>query len=533
MNNYFNQLSEAFLFVFLLIIGYLTYFYGNISSSVFYSIDGIFLAILLPLVFFLVNQDLNDPITPFDRRVIFDRVIGAHKVLWIIACLIIPALLWKKIQVIQTFNFFILFFYLIGIFNVLTIFIRSYRWISSGRFAYISYRDRNRIEFIHSVAYRQGIDPYEIWHDIFDHWHFVKNYNESKDHLFKVSFIKDYQFIDETLLAIKQYSSCKNNHYASDQLITLLDQNLDSFELRSDSIKKLVNFYLDNFQEMASGSYDLPEGLREYSTLFEHLLKNNFNNIGHFNYTDVIFKSIDNKFRELFNSNKLIGLQYAQYFIRDNYPFLLENFPGNQLNSYPDGWRITAGNLNLNSKKIGDYNLNDFYQFIQKKMFGYFSYYIFSSQHLEDVSDNKQNSFINKSKEQLIVETVLRDADPVTFSKFLLLARFNPESSEFRENIPNLLNKQTKFGIHRMTIFYTKEKQSEIDKQLNTEIFDSYEIIFHMFPYFQDKNKLKGIVKILKEEALKDKSEEQKSKKINIYINFITKLISYLNNKDK
>ncbi|WP_281166227.1 hypothetical protein, partial [Liquorilactobacillus sicerae] len=153
----------------------------------------------------MVNQDLNDPITPFDRRVIFDRVIGAHNVLWIIACLIIPALLWKKIQVIQTFDFFILFFYLIGIFNVLMIFIRSYRWISSGRFAYISYRDRNRIEFIHSVAYRQGIDPYEIWHDIFDHWHFVKNYNESKDHPFKVSFIKDYQFIDETLLAIKQY----------------------------------------------------------------------------------------------------------------------------------------------------------------------------------------------------------------------------------------------------------------------------------------------------------------------------------------
>ncbi|KMQ37588.1 hypothetical protein AAX19_09380 [Oenococcus oeni] len=94
----------------------------------------------------------------------------------------------------------------------------------------------------------------------------------------------------------------------------------------------------------------------------------------------------------------------------------------------------------------------------RKKCLATFPIIFFSSQHLEDVSDNKQNSFISKSKEQLIVETVLRNADPVTLSKFLLLARFNPESSEFRENIPDLLNKQTKFGIHRTTIFYAKEK---------------------------------------------------------------------------
>ncbi|MHA5130473.1 hypothetical protein R5P67_01430 [Oenococcus oeni] len=149
----------------------------------------------MPLVFFLVSSGQNDPVTPFDKRVIFEKIVNAKSVFLVLALLVAPAILWD--QYCGAVLWFLLFFYLLGLFLIFRIFLKFYYWLVSSRLPKESFRNKVRKNFMDSSLKNKKLDVGELWEGFFNQRKFILTYNDSATNTFKLTPMFDYDFMQQ------------------------------------------------------------------------------------------------------------------------------------------------------------------------------------------------------------------------------------------------------------------------------------------------------------------------------------------------
>ncbi|MFT8917064.1 MAG: hypothetical protein ABF899_04310 [Oenococcus sp.] len=550
IKNKLNHRSEIYLCLVLFLSGYLIFLGGSVNGSSLFSVDEILLAILLPLVFFLVSSGQDDPVTPFDKRVIFEKIINAKSVFLVLALLVVPALLWDHYCGIVLWV--LLFFYLLGLFLTLRIFLKSYYWLASSRLPKESFRNQVRKNFMDASLKNKKIDVGELWEDFFHQRKFVRTYNASDSHPFKLTFVFDYDFMQQFFKTIKRIRSNpqydKENDHRVDSLLRLWDDNLLSFYQAGDPIAsdEMIKFYMYCVKNYSSESrnhqWRLDRDFWRLRMVFIHYIKLIFGSAstgidGNVDdlYKENFFNTVErviNKLVDGTSSRDKVGQQktinLVTSFIRANANTIFNAYDGKGDFPFPEAWAITSADLNVLDQSEG--KSADFKetarQNIQQAWLREYRYWIFNGKNLYVPYNPEEQLNLAPNKQQIISEHVLFGFDLKVVSNLLMLLNFIilPYSGRITNEmldiaVQNLLNYSKTFGY----IFDPLPMLPTLsDKKTENWSFDgdpTYHLMRVMFPQLNNQEDLDKILDFFKSEALAKKYETD-SRKTSLVVHY-------------
>ncbi|MFT8324360.1 hypothetical protein [Oenococcus sicerae] len=519
-----NDKTDLILFVSLLTLGELVLLFGHIDASSLFSIDEILLAILLPLVFFLVSPGASDPITPFDKKVIFEKIINSRRIFWIIILLIVPPLLWGKLQ--GNILAFIFLIYVLGIFAVLEMFLRSYRWIASSSIAKQSFRNRMRLDFLRTSMTRDKVDPGELWQDFFNQRNFVERYNNSDDHPFKLTFILDYDFTKELFDTIKSLRSNplynRQNDYTINNLLHLMNDNLGSVMQNTINLGQINDFYffvLENYSSIGgNGFLSLDSDFMWLRGVFSNYIKLVFSsddsdNMNKFSFFDTIqthFNQLIDTKQQANTKEQDKAINLFESFVRNNASTIFDAYDGTGDFSFPTEWMMDESVLNKSDTSSLSFAEKS-HQTIKYAWFRSYTRWIFNTNLFVSYDPNVPLSF-SDNKQQKISEAVLGYFDLKLWSDLLMLLKFVIRSypgtatdEEFQDAFEELFNKSKTFGDFPQ-LLQTIDALSRDERSL------TYDLVISEFPELKDTESLRRILEFLRSENTIKKYQNDRRK---------------------
>ncbi|MHA5135031.1 hypothetical protein R5R42_05260 [Oenococcus oeni] len=545
-----NHRTEIDLCIVLFLTGYVIFLGGVVNGSSLFSVDQILLAILLPLVFFLVNSGQDDPITPFDKRVIFEKIINAKSVFVVLTLLVVPAILWDRYCGIVLW--FLLFFYLLGLFLTFRIFLKSYYWLSSSHLPKESFRNKVRKNFVDSSLRNKKIDVGELWEDFFNQRKFIRTYNASDTHPFKLTFMFDYDFMQQFFKTIKRIHSNpkydKENDHRIDSLLRLWNDNLLSFYQAGDPIAsdEMIKFYMDCLKNYSSESRNHQLRLdRDFwclRTVFNNYIKfifgsastgidDNVDDLYKENFFDtverVINKYIDeNPSKDKNEQEKVIDIFVS--FVSANANAIFKAYDGKGDFPFPETWAITPAVLDAldqNKKKSTDFQ-ETAKRRLRHAWLQEYRFWILNGKNLYvQYNPEEQLNFI-PNKQQIISEHILAGFNLKVVSNLLMLLNFvipiNPGelTNEILDaTVQNLLNCSKTFGyISDSFPVLTTMLDEKAENQLS-DVDPTYRLMRTMFPQLKHQKDLDTILAFFKSEAL-GKKYETDSRKTSLIVHY-------------
>ena len=569
-NFYLNKRVEIGLLICLFATSCFISFFGKINSSSLLSIDEILLAVLLPLIFFLLSPSENYPVTPFDRKVIFERIINARLVFLIIFLLIVPSIILDHSP--RMIEPICLLLYSLGIFFVLLIFLRSYRWVASSNITNKSFKNKIRLDYLHSTLKRINANPLELWQDFFNQRKFVIDYNSKNSNSFKLSFIFDFDFVDElfkTIKGIHSSSDSRSYNEVINNLLLLLQDNLSSF-LKDNhngpaisTYETITDFYISCLIGYVSvntdGSLILDEDFYSLDNMFREYTRIIFDRPDTNLYQGSFFRIISNKINELIQKNshadkmaqkKVLGA--IIHLVRNNGYVIFDSYQGKKLFPFPSKWAITPIFLDkiTNDKKSKNKSfLEEVQCLLKKEWFLSYSTWIIKDDNL--LFTERQAKRIDYSnKQERISETILRGFNLTIWSDLLMLKKFIFDSFIYENNnsyaylkscFDRLLENQKTFGFTDMSYPMIsfgfepssyKEDEAREEKAANKahELSDrlTFRLWINRFGRELTRKDIEKILALLKSVHFKDlyKDDQRGFKFVLLYTREIEKLIS-------
>ena len=297
-------------------------FLNSISLEAVIALSGIFVALLLPISFFLLESlgSANSSTLSWDSRVILSKVLNVEELFYYILLISVPLIFWDIQKMI------ILVLLSIGYIELSITLYNSYQWVisrSKDSFSWqepkyvMTYRNLKRFEYLNSLNKESEI--LEVWGIIFqtkgwigvDKQKLMEAYVEALDKIANIAETKTdirevVRFQSENELASYLIDSL-NGKYLLEYFIKYRNQNI---------------FY--GYDRISDSAYDINQHLIKLITEFDQLDKNVPRENGYSRVTEI--------------------LGYFGFTYLDNIDYKALNFFKDQY--FPETWKLTSKTLN-------------------------------------------------------------------------------------------------------------------------------------------------------------------------------------------
>ncbi len=221
-------------------------FLESVSGDALVAIPGAAIAILLPLAIFLVEREKY----PFDKRVIFEKIIWFNSFIFIIVadvvCLVFTGRLFLMLSLILS---------AVVIVMMIATTIRTFKWVCSfdDTSSLNSYQQEKRLKYLNTLKNEA---------EIMQTWHLIFASNEIEE-------LNQHGLMDSLLVSIKKIE--KNDDDEKMALSMLLDEfsdNLNKFRFARRDFDEIVKYALGYYRyEVDSRKKDMniipPYGMKK------------------------------------------------------------------------------------------------------------------------------------------------------------------------------------------------------------------------------------------------------------------------------